>query len=346
MKEKTIQQLKENFYILLEKYIQKEKALTGREECPRKEVILNLFLNETERYIGGTFDYSRVFSSREIKVLNYAHSLLFKMQKGEISTQQIYEDLKNFSVATKDFYDAVYEENSGEYEKLLGADKNINTSQYQSTPLINAINNANLKMVSDIIKMGADVNQPDKKGLKPLYHALVCRGIASGANHSTIVQFLINAGAKTTNLDGKGSSAQVLAIQNNRPRCLMMLMQQKKSTNEYIINEEGKKVSFANYAVQKSFYKSFQVLLAHGADIHAVDETGLSPFQTACKLKKEAFTELMNETSNTDVGLVGQSIKFESRNNPCKIVSASVSNNQNSQKQLISCRGDFQYLRD
>ncbi len=295
MNNKTIQELKENFYILYEKYLQEKKEQTGEEVFPTKATLLNLLLNETERYIGGNFDGTRLFTNHEVDILNQAHALLFKLYKDELSPQGLYENLKEFTKNTKDFYDAVYEMNCGEYHRLLDVDKNINTTSYESTPLINAVKNLNLKMVADIIHRGADVNQPDKKGFSPLYHALQGRGVSSGATHSLIVQLLIQAGARQANLDGKGSSALVLAVKNNRPRCLMMLIKTKGDAEGYIKNEKGENVSFLNYAVQRSFYNVFQVLVAKGAQLNKADETGLTPLQTAESLGKTSFKDIIME---------------------------------------------------
>ena len=295
MKNKTIQELKENFYILFEKYIQATKEQTGEEVFPSKATLVNLFLNETENYIGGNFDRTRFFTSTEVEILNQAHALLFKLYKDELSPQGLYENLKEFSRNTKDFYDAVYEVNCGEYYRLLDADKNINTTCYESTPLIRAIQNSHLTMVSDIIHRGADVNQPDKKGLSPLYYAVRGRGVSSGATHSSIVQLLLQAGAKQTKLDGKDASAIILSVKNNRPRCLMMLLKNKEDAEGYIKNEKGEKVSFLNYAVQHSFYNVFQVLIAKGARLDKADETGLTPFQTAKALGKTSFQDMITE---------------------------------------------------
>ena len=84
MNNKTIQELKENFYILYEKYLQEKKEQTGEEVFPTKATLLNLLLNETERYIGGNFDGTRLFTNHEVDILNQAHALLFKLYKDEL----------------------------------------------------------------------------------------------------------------------------------------------------------------------------------------------------------------------------------------------------------------------
>lgn len=301
MTNKTIQELKENFYILFEKYKQKKEAETGKVVYPNKAEVLDLFLNETERYIGGRFDHARFFTHEELDVLSYAHTLLFKLQRNETSSKEIYRDLREFAQNTKAFYDSVYEENYSDYHRLLNADKNINTTHYDSTPLILAIQNSNLKMVSDIIQLGADVNQRDKKGLSPLYHAIKGYKISSGGTHSLIVQYLLQAGARTENLDGKGTSALVLAVQSNRPRCVMMLAKDKYDRCGYIKNEKGENVSFLNYAIRHSLFNVFQVLIAGGAKIDEPDGTGLSPVQTAQALGKKEFVGLMADVKAADL---------------------------------------------
>lgn len=295
MTKKTIEQLKENFYVIFDNYLKTESQKGEKNSCLSLRTLSNQLLDETERYIGGRFDGLRVFSNREIDVLNYAHAVLFKLHSGDLTPKSLYNNLKEFADNTKGFYEAVSTMNYGEYYRLLNAEKNVNTSLCESTPLIAAVKNGHLTMVMEIIKSGADVNQPDKDGFTPLYFALSTNGPSVGSTQALIIQFLVQAGAKTKNLDGNGIDATSLAVMNNHPKSLMFLLQKSFSTEGKIKEEDGKSVSFLNYAIRHSLFKVFQVLIANGADIHKKDETGKSPLMTADLLQKEVYKELMLE---------------------------------------------------
>ena len=295
MTRKNINQLRENFYLVFEDYIQEHKEKSGKICFPDKNTLLNLFLTETERYIGGKFDETRVFSPDELEILEYAHSFLFKIHEGKQTIKDVYTGLKRFVDNSKEFYRAVDEMNCGEYYRLLDADKNINTALEVKTPLIRAIQNGQLTIVLDLVRRGAQVHQTDQRNLMPLYYAISKTHATNVSNQMSIVHYLLQLGAKTDNLDGNGTNAVSLAVRSNSPGCLKVLMNHHVAPVGFIENEQGKKESVLNYAIKKSYFEVFQILVHNGADVYHVDEMGVSPYMSVQLMKKDEYKKVLNE---------------------------------------------------
>lgn len=300
MTKKTIDQIKENFYNLYENHLKHQREVFGREIHLDKRSLSVLFLDEVERYIGGSFDPNnsrRIFSTDEIVVLTYVHDLLNQLHDGKINQAQIYENLRRFDDNTQRFYQAVKDMDCGEYYRLSKEEKNINTSRYETTPLIEAIKKHHLTFVLDMVRCGVNVNQPDKKGRMPLYYALENNALLNGndSTQAAIVQVLVQNAAKVDNLDGNGLGAMAWAVMNNRPRCLMFLAQRNGHVDGVVKDENGENLSFLNYALTHDFFNVFQVLISNGADVNAVDASGCSALMLAEKLKKNEFKNIIQQ---------------------------------------------------
>lgn len=191
-------------------------------------------------------------------------------------------------------------------------DVDILTNQ-QKTPLHCAAENGHINMVNYLIEKKSNVELFDKKGYTP-FHAAAARGhksvveffLSTGkfavdsvdANGNTalavavlenasddIFRYLVNRGAKIQYAEKNGKTALGTAVFLNKiSLCQLWIMH----TDNYGIKEklnlshpEKDGSTLLHIAASQSWSYLTQLLLNHGADIHALDKDGRTPLAVA-----------------------------------------------------------------
>jgi len=141
-----------------------------------------------------------------------------------------------------------------------------------STPLHEAARSGNIEAMEILLNHGADINAQDASGNTVLHIAF------PPELHLSALNLLLSRGANPNIRDYQGASPLHVAIILNRSNGVIsnLLLAGADVT---IRDVEGK--TPLHLAVEKSRVNLVPVLLAHGADIFAEDNNGVSPFQEA-----------------------------------------------------------------
>ncbi|OAF68784.1 Ankyrin repeat domain-containing protein 23 [Intoshia linei] len=145
-------------------------------------------------------------------------------------------------------------------------DKKLNPNSidkcYKNTPLHEAVKNGYSQTVNLLLEFGANVNFPNKMGMRPLHlsaqkgHSQCCRNlikfgantnlvniykdtslhIASKHNHSTIVKILLTAGSQINAQNKNGDTALHFAVTLLHSKIVTILLQ--NGANENIKNKQ------------------------------------------------------------------------------------------------------------
>ena len=126
--------------------------------------------------------------------------------QNENAIQQFKRDMRNLSI-------------------IEPATKQVNIDKKDSrgrTPLLNASSIGDIKLVKDLIKRGASVNEPKYNGVTPLI-------AGAGSNHYLVVIELLNAKADPDLVTRNGQTATCLAAQNESVEVVELLLKYTKN---------------------------------------------------------------------------------------------------------------------
>jgi len=108
--------------------------------------------------------------------------------------------------------------------ELLEQGANVNANIGGSTPLLTAVSKNRLETVSLLVKRGADVNQPDSKGVTPLM-------LAGFNGNLDIVSVLLSGGARVNARHGDRAPALIWAADNGHTRVAKLLLKNGANVN-------------------------------------------------------------------------------------------------------------------
>jgi len=105
---------------------------------------------------------------------------------------------------------------------LLKYGANINHQDQIGTPLKTAVYNGNLNIVKKLLRAGADVNLPYLRS--SALHTIVEESKGGDELQAKIAKALVEAGASLHSLNHDGEMALLLAVQNNKPAVMEVLL--------------------------------------------------------------------------------------------------------------------------
>ena len=136
------------------------------------------------------------------------------------------------------------------------------------------------KVVLDLIKEGAEVNEKNKHGSTSLHEACY-------AGHLDVVQTLLQHGANVATMTKRGYTSLHEASYAGHLDVVQTLL--KHGANVATMNKDGK--TSLHYACWQGHAAVVQTLLQHGADVAARDNNGDTPVDYAEVCDKEVMKE-------------------------------------------------------
>jgi ankyrin repeat protein len=151
-----------------------------------------------------------------------------------------------------------------------GADLSIESRDNGDTPLLEAANKGNLKMVQLLLSKGADINQCDKKQQSPIRRT-------SFENHFEVFKFLYEAGADVMKFSEDGYTPLTVASSKGFFEIVQYL--QEKGADLNLQTTHG--ASTLYLAAAFGSLRIVELLLDKSADFKASTKTGWSPLHIA-----------------------------------------------------------------
>lgn len=137
------------------------------------------------------------------------------------------------------------------------------SSEYVSTPLIDACKEGDNAEVNRLLKLGVDVNQTDSDGDTALIMATV-------NGYAALVKLLIAAHANPDLQNSSGVTALMEAVWGNNSTIVNMLLDAHADVN--LKNHD--EVTALMWASKRGYFKLVHILIAAGANVDAQDKWG------------------------------------------------------------------------
>ena len=168
---------------------------------------------------------------------------------------------------------------------LIERKANINIKNSSgATPLHEAVRSGKVMVIQTIIRNGADINAQDAKGNSVLHIA------APVQSHQTIIRTLLDNRANPNLRDDHGDTPlHVLISLNRKPEVVQTLLMGNADLSARNVNGQTP----LYLAVQESRVDLIPVLLSKGSDIFAADNSGVTPFDYAMKVRGPVLDALI-----------------------------------------------------
>ena len=147
------------------------------------------------------------------------------------------------------------------------------------TPLINAVEKGDLKMVIFLIKNEADVNIQDLNGFTPIHYA--ARAYKGLTNHFAIAYILIENGADVDSKNKDGLTPLYFASHNGNLELVKFLIKHMADVNQSCGGLEMTPLHVASVKGKDGVVK---YLLENGAEVDAKEKNGCTPLWLASSL--------------------------------------------------------------
>ena len=163
-------------------------------------------------------------------------------------------------------------------------------------PVTEAIENDSIASLQKLVEEGVDITKPiiigeeyeldDYDDISPLFYAI--RKYAS----MELIEFLLQNGAELTECDSDGVSALDMAIKFKRKDVIKFCIDQG-----FDLNSTKRKSGIKPLMLACCFsdLEMIQMLLDHGAELNAFDNTGMSAKDYAKKLGQKKTLEFLEE---------------------------------------------------
>ena len=200
----------------------------------------------------------------------------------------------------KQLWDAASKGDTQLVKELLenGANPNANADGEDLSLLMDAVLSEYSEIVRILLEAGADVNQANENGARPLRDA-------AGLPSRAIVNLLIRHGANIAAQDHGGTTALICATGFNRPDNVQALIAAGANVNQ--ANNKG--VTPLMHAALNGNVAVLQALIAAGADVNQADNKGVTALMVAARGGKVEFLQgLLN--AGADVTAVDNAGRF------------------------------------
>ena len=150
-----------------------------------------------------------------------------------------------------------------------------------TTPLHNAAENDEAKVVASLLDRGADIEARNEKGSTPLH-------VAAEYNESEVVALLLDRGANIESHTKRGVTPLHLAAAHNKPEVVALFLD--RGANIEARPESGR--TPLHFAARYNKPEVVELLLDRGANIAARNEKGTTPLHFAARYNKPEVVAL------------------------------------------------------
>ena len=161
------------------------------------------------------------------------------------------------------------------------------------TPLMYAVSEYMLndpKVIRALVDAGAGIDAKNAKDERtPLLIA------AANANNTEVIDILIKAGSKIEEKDKYGYTALMLALKNNceHPDIAVSLIKYKADVNKTFDESSSTPLLLALGGQTGVKPKVIQALIDYGADVNAMDISGMTPLMYAARYSTEEIVKIL-----------------------------------------------------
>ena len=188
----------------------------------------------------------------------------------------------------------------GYLDFVLERNANVNIQNASgSTPLHEAARSGNVRAIETLLNHGADINAQDANGNSVLHIAF------PPTMHLSAINLLLSRGANPNLRDDQGASPLHVAVVLNRSEAVVANLLSGGADVD-IRDVEGKTALYL--AIEKNRRNLVPLFLAHGADIFAADNNGITPFKMALRENNSLALSMINRQTVLQRDSVGNTM--------------------------------------
>jgi len=169
-----------------------------------------------------------------------------------------------------------------------------------STPLHEAARSGKVSVINLIIDNGAEVNVQDAKGNSVLHIAV------PPENHKAVIKLFLDKGVNPNLRDDHGDTPLHVLVSLNRNKEVVRTLLDSNVVDISARNVTGQTPLYL--AVRESRLMLIPLLLAKGSDIFAADNSGVTPFDYAMKIKGPVLDALITPETAQQKDSAGNTI--------------------------------------
>jgi len=200
---------------------------------------------------------------------------------------------------------AAREGHEGLISFLIERKANVNIKNSSgATPLHEAARSGKISVIKHIIKNGAEVNVQDASGNSVLHIA------APAENHQAVIKLFLDSAVNPNLRDDHGDTPlHVLVSLNRGPETVRTLLDGNAHNNVVDISARNIAGQTPLYlAVYESRLTLIPLLLSRGSDIFAADNSGVTPFDYAVKMRGPVLDALITPETAQQKDSAGNTI--------------------------------------
>jgi len=142
----------------------------------------------------------------------------------------------------------------------------------RAADMVAAAKSGDLAAVKRLQQLGFDIDSRDSAGASALLHAC-------GAGHDDVAEFLLATGADYRLAANNGVTCLAAAVLGRQPRLAQRLLDMGAQPDRRLANQ----ATALHFAVARGSHEMIELLLQHGADIHAVNQAGQDALMIATR---------------------------------------------------------------